>query len=281
MLMMTKCVTSLYARAGFVAALVLLLASPAAAQFRPRPLNDSATAEKYHIEGAVNLWYPTADIFISSESLGIVGTKIDAKQDLGLKDQRFPDLRLVLKPATKHKFRLQYIPILYVQTAAPSRAIVFNGQRYPVSISVDSTLDWKAYRLGYEYDFVTNNRGFGGFIVEAKYTDVRIALKSTTLNLNEFARARAPIPAIGGIARVYVVPNISLTGEITGFKFPENLIKGDSAHYFDFDVYGTLNFTNYIGLQVGYRNLDVGYVIKADAGTFTLKGPYFGVVARY
>ena len=146
---------------------------------------------------------------------------------------------------------------------------------------VDSTLDWKAYRLGYEYDFVTTNRGFGGFIVEAKLTDVRVQLRSPLKNIDEFTRTRAAVPAIGGIARVYVVPNIAVSVELTGFKFPKNIIKNNSAHYVDVDVYGTWNLTNNIGAQVGYRSLDLGYVIKTDTGTFKLNGAYFGVVGRY
>src|SRR5258708_35043247 len=83
-----------------LSAWLVLLAAPAGAQFRPQPLNDPPTGEKYFVEGAVNLWVPTADILVSSESLGQTPTLIDAKQDLGLEDKRFPDLRLVLTPST-------------------------------------------------------------------------------------------------------------------------------------------------------------------------------------
>jgi hypothetical protein len=259
--------------------LVLAAAAPARAQYQPRPLNDPATGESYHIEGAANYWMPTADMFVSSEGLGQTPTLIDFKKDLGLQDQRFPNLRLVLKASSGNKFFLQFTPITYTQTGSTPRTIIFNGQRYPVNVPVNSTLEWKAYRIGYEYDFVKMNRGYGGFILEAKYTDVRVELKTPLLD--EFAHAQAPIPALGGVVRVYVVPNISVTAEVTGFKLPDKLIKNSSAHYVDFDIYGTLNFTNNFGVQGGYRSLDVGYAIKTDTGTFTMKGPYIGGVVRY
>src|SRR6185369_14083873 len=123
-------------------------------------------------------------------------------------------------------------------------------------------------------------RGFAGFVIEAKYTDVQILLDASPV-ATEFARARAPIPAIGGIGRMYIVPNISITGEFTGFKLPKDLVKDTSAHYIDFDLYGTVNFTNNVGAQFGYRTLDVGFVVDEDTGVFKLKGIYFGVVARY
>ena len=95
------------------------------------------------------------------------------------------------------------------------------------------------------------------------------------------AHARAPIPALGGIGRFYVVPNISITGELTAFKIPDSVNNQYNAHYIDVDVYGTLNFTNNVGVQAGYRVLNVGYLIKTDTGSFVLKGPYIGAVLRY
>lgn len=254
-------------------------ATPAQAQFQPRPLNEPATGEIYHIEGAVGLWFPGADILVASERFGIEGTSIDFKTDLGLQNKKLPDLRLVLSPSRRHKFRFEFLPIKYEQTATLRKDVVFNGIRYRLGLPVNSTLNWRAYRIGYEFDFIAVNRGFAGFVVEAKYTDVDVELLSSLAT--EFARARAPIPAIGGIGRFYVVPNISITGEFTGFKLPENLIKDAKAHYVDFDLYGTVNFTNNVGAQVGYRSLDVGYLNDSDTGSFRLKGMYLGVVARY
>jgi hypothetical protein len=267
-----------YAWAGLTVA-AILLASPASAQYRPRPLNDPATGEAFRVEGSVSWWRPTADMNIASEGFGIPGTSIDFKKDLGMTDHSFPALNLVLKPADRHKFRMQYIPIKYEAQSSLRREVVFNGQRYATNLPVNSSLDWRAFRFNYEFDFVNKNRGYAGFIVEAKYTDVRADLRSPIAS--EFAQARFPVPALGGVGRVYVVPNISVTGEFTAFTIPDSIDDRYNAHYFDFDLYGTVNFNNNIGVQGGYRTLDLGYLIKTDAGNLTLKGIYFGVVARY
>ncbi len=258
---------------------LLFAASPARAQYRPRPLNDPATGELFHIEADAGFWTPSADMTVASESLGIKGTTIDLKSDLGMTDQRFPALNLQLRPARSHHFRLQYIPITYDGSTVLQHDLIFNGIRYPAIVPVNSTLDWKAYRFGYQYDFLVKNRGFAGFIMEAKYTDVRVELDSQFRQ--EFAHARAPIPAIGGIGRFYVVPNISITGEVTGFKIPDSIDSRYNAHYVDVDIYGTVNFTNNVGVKAGYRSLDLGYLIKEDQGSFVLKGLYFGAVLRY
>jgi len=266
---------------GALTAAVLLVASTAAAQFTPRSLNDPATGEQFHIEGAAGFWMPSANMSIASEALGIVGSTIDFKKDLGLTDQRLSELQVVGRPARRHKLRFAYIPIDYVQDNGFKipHDIIFNGQKYASGIPTNSELLWKAYRFAYEYDFITRNRGFGGFIVEAKYTDVTASLETPVVN--QFIHAKAPIPAIGGIARYYVVPNISITGEVTGVKIPDSISKEYKAHYADVDIYGTLNFTNNIGVQGGFRSIDVGYHVDSDTGSFVLRGIYFGVVARY
>ena len=268
-----------YALVFFITSFVLL-AAPARAQFKPRPINDPATGESYHIEAAAGFWFPAAELSISSQQFGIQGSSIDFTKDLGLTDRRFPELRLEVRGG-RSKLRLQYIPIKYEQTGTLPREIIFNGQRYRVGLPVTSSLDWKAYRAGYEYDFVRRDRGFAGFILELKYTDVSASLTSTAPLIAEAIQARAPIPAIGLNFRAYVVPNVSITGEVTGFKLPERLVKDTQGHYLDIDVYATLNFTNNVGVQAGYRSLDVGYVVKTDTGSFLLKGLYFRLVARY
>ena len=264
---------------------VLLTAGPAFAQYKPRPLDDPPTGESYHIEGSVGFWFPSSDLTVASSGggflTGIGGTDINAQRDLGMpSSQTVPDFELILKPARRHKLRAIYIPIQFQGSTTLTRTVVFNGQQYRLGIPVASTLDWHAARFNYEFDFIANNRGFGGFIVEAKYTDVQVELDAPTFNLAEFARARAPIPALGGIGRFYVVPNVSITGELTAFKLP-SIEDKYAGHYVDLDIYGTLNFTNNIGVKGGFRSLNMGYLIKQDTGAFTMNGIYFAAVVRY
>jgi len=273
--------SAIRAYAAFSIALAFVFAAaPAQAQFRPAAISEPPTGEQYHIEGAAGFWFPASTISASSEGFDIQGTTIDFKTDLGLKDKKLSYLRLVLSPSRRHKFRFEFIPIKYNQSATVRKRIIFNGIAYNVGLPVKSELFWKAYRIAYEFDFISTDRGFAGFVLDAKYTDVKILLDASPV-ATEFARARAPIPAIGGIGRVYVVPNISITGEFTGFKLPKDLVKDTSAHFIDFDLYGTINFTNKLGAQIGYRVLDVEYIAETDIGTFKEKGIYFGVVARY
>jgi hypothetical protein len=257
----------------------LLVAAPARAQYAPKGVSDRATGETYHVEIGYYFWNPTPEIAITSEALGIIGSRIDFISDLGIEQKRFGQLKVVLRPAKKHKFRFEYTPISYQATGTLSRDIIFNGIKYPIALPVNTDFKWNAYRFGYEWDFVYTDRGFLGLVLEAKYTDVQTTL--TNVLDTEFVQAQAPIPAIGAIGRVYVAPNISITGEFTGFKLPDSINEDYRAKYFDFDVYGTVNFTDHAGAQVGYRSFNVVYKVKRDDGELNLKGLYFGGAVRF
>jgi hypothetical protein len=267
-------------RIAAISVALILVAIPASAQFGAQSLSEPATGETYHVEVGGGLFSPTPTLFITSEGLGIPGDQIDFVREFGLDNKTFTQLRLALRPARKHKFRYEFLPIRYEKETTITRSIVFNGQRYNVSLPVLAELKWNAMRFTYEYDFVYNDRGFFGLVLDLKYTDVEAALTNAIIG-REFAHAQAPVPAIGGTGRVYVVPNISITGEFTLFKLPSSFDEDYQASYYDFDLYGTVNFNNYIGVQGGFRRLSVFYQLERDTGQMKMKGLYFGAVARF
>lgn len=257
-----------------------LAAQPASAQYGVRGMSDRATGETYHVELSGNLWSPTPTVLITSESLGIIGSQIDFVEDLAIEKHTHKQLKVVLRPGTKHKFRFEFTPMKYEAESRLTRTIVFNGQRFDLSIPVLTELNWKAYRFGYEWDFVYQDRGFVGLLLDVKYTDIAARLSNVIVG-QEFVHAKAPIPAIGVIGRVYPVPNISITGEFSGFKLPESIDENYRTSYYDFDLYGTVNFTDNVGAQAGYRRLTVFYRIDEDEGDLRMKGLYFGGVVRF
>lgn len=260
-------------------ALCATAAAPAEAQYRQ--LSDPATGEKYNIEVSYGVWNPSPDMVINVAGFGIPGTDIDFVNDLGIEKKKFNNLKVTLRPARKHKFRIEFIPIKYtVDDVVLRKEIIFNGQRYNVGLPVNAEAKWNAWRFAYEYDFIYRDRGFLGVVAEAKYTDVRAEFASPVTT--EFARARAPIPAIGLIGRGYVARNVSLTGEFTMFRLLNREEDKNQGSYYDFDLYGTINFTNNVGAQVGYRSLDVSYLVDLEnKGDFKLNGVYFSGVVRF
>jgi len=154
-----------------------LLAAPARAQYAPKGVSDRATGETYHVEIGGYFWNPTPDISITSESLGIIGSRIDFVTDLGIEKARFRQVKVVLRPAKKHKFRFEYTPVSYHAAGTLSRDLVFNGILYSIALPVTTDFQWNAYRFGYEWDFIYTDRGqLVGHIVQcAVWIDRKVA----------------------------------------------------------------------------------------------------------
>jgi len=264
-----------------VLCLSVLLPASAAAQYGVRgSVPDPATGESYHLEVSGLLWSPTPTLLISSESLGIAGDQIDFVNDFGFENTRFRQLRVALRPARKHKLRFEYTPISYSSEGLLSRSVVFNGQRFDISLPVQADVRWRAMRFGYEWDFIYRDRGYLGLLIDAKYTDVQASLENRIVG-REFVSARAPIPTVGVVGRGYVLPNVSITGEFSLFRLPEGIDENYQGRYYDFDLYGTVNFTDNFGAQGGYRSLTVFYRVDDDTGDLKLRGMYFGGVIRF
>jgi hypothetical protein len=269
------------AKFAVVAALTmfaLLLAAPARAQYNAPPLSGLAVGERYHVELAGTLWNPTLVGTVSSEEFGLLGSNLDFVTDLGFEQTRFQDLRIVLRPAKKHRIRLQYTPIVYTGDSTLRRTVTFNGINFEAALPVTSEFDWKVWRFGYEYDFVYRDRGFVGVLLEGRYTSFAASL--TALTKSEFTSAKAPLPAIGIVGRGYVAPNVALNFEFSGMKLPDVSPKYQ-ANYYDWDISGTVNFTNNVGVEMGWRRMTTFLNIEHDSGDFKFQGLWFGVALRY
>lgn len=258
--------------------LTIAAPSPAAAQYFGQP-SDLPIGEDYHVELLGGLWTPTPDITISSDAFGIAGSSIDFANDLGIGSKRFGELRLRLRPARKHRFRIDYVPINYSASTVVERRIVFRGIAYDIGVPVSTSITWHAWRLGYEYDIVHRSRGYFGIILEAKYTDVEASLDTSFGR--EYTRARGPIPAIGGVVRVYPLQALAITAEVSIFRLPGNVLDNYRGEYVDLDISGTLSFTRNLGAQVGYRSLDLNVTTDEDVGSLKLAGLYFGGLVRF
>ena len=261
-----------------VAVAVLGWGRVADAQYRPA--SEAAIGEKYHIEGGFAFWDPDLTLIVSSEAIGIAGDDVDLVNDLGIDSKKLRTFNLVLRPATKHKFRFQYLPLKYEAEAIVPREFIFNGLRYRVGLPVNTSADLTTYRFGYEYDFLYFPRGYVGVLLDLKYTDVDVTLSSPIGT--GFTRQVAPIPGAGVAGRGYLAKNVSVTGEVTYFRIPNKLGKDEfGGRYLEYDFYGTVNFTQNVGAQVGYRSIHAEYFEDLDAGDLKFRGWYFGGVFRY
>jgi hypothetical protein len=259
--------------------LSLLAIVPAFAQFNaPAPI---APGEDYRVEVGAMFWSPTPELAINSDSLDVIGVgEVDFVQEFAIEKKRFTEYRVTLKPGRKHKLRFQYIPISYdPEPVILERTIVFAGRTFNVGLPADADVEWRMYRFGYEYDFVSRTQGFLGVIAELKHNNVRAQIDSPIGT--ELAEETAPVPGIGIIGRGYLTEYVSITGEFTGFKMLDSFTEEFDGEFWDFDIYGTVSLGRNVGVQAGYRSIDVEYVGGEDLGRLKLKGLYFGGVVRF
>src|SRR5262249_10877422 len=150
---------------------------------------------------------------------------------------------------------------------------------YATGDVVSSTLTWNAWKVGYEYDFLTDSRYYVGGLIALKDVAVTGTLSDAASGPST-ASVQVPMPGIGGTARYYLLPNLSVTGEIIYFALPGSAIASTSGHAVDVDAYATFNLIKYVGVQAGFRSFDATYTETQNTGTFTVRGAYVGVVVR-
>ena len=215
------------------------------------PTSERATGENYHVEVGGYFWNPTPTSRSRAElRSGIVGDLIDFVEDLGIEKTNFRQLKVVLRPATKHKFRFEYTPIKYEQpdgTASPEPRLQRHLQPRAAGLD-DAQMERLSLRLRVRLHLsrprVLRDPARGE--VHRRRGDAR------ERHRREFVRARAPIPAIGAIGRVYVAPEHLDHRRVRRLQ-AARVGRGLRGKFFDFDIYGTVNLTDHFGGQVGYR----------------------------
>jgi hypothetical protein len=262
-------------RAGLVVSVLsvtLVALSSAAVQAQSA---EQPPSERFHVEFGTVWWRPAPELTIQTATSTAFGvTDFDFADEFGLDTKSFSEIRLVLKPARKHKVRVSYVPVNYEQTSTLRQPIAFDGATFFGSAALN--IKWNLWRFGYEWDFISTERGFFGILADVKYNKVSAAVQS------RFAagasKAQAAFPGIGVIGRGYVHRNVAISGELTGFKLVGGSVEGS---FLDFDVSATANIFKSFGVLGGYRAVNADYVVDEDIGNLKLSGVYFGIVSRF
>jgi len=256
---------------GFAVA-ILAIAWPVLAQ------DDAAlpAGERFHVEFATMWWWASPTFELQSGSLAEIGnTSVDFTTTFGLTRERFSDLRAVGKLARKHRLRFSYVRMRYEAATTLSSPIVFGDRQFRGATS--ASVNWDLWRFGYQWNFISRSRGLLGVVGELKYNDFNAAASAGVAGAVQ--DVQAPIPTVGVAGRVYVLPNVAVSGEFTGIKVPNNGSLAGS--FYDFDVSVTGNIGRHFGIQGGFRSVSTDYLIDLDRGSLGVQGAYAGVVSRF
>jgi len=269
-------------RCAAVAGLVLGLAAPgvAQAQMRSKPSTASLPlGEQYKVEVSGAWWTPTPLGVIASSQPTVLGSDVSFTTDLGYTKTRFRDFGVTMRPAKKHKLKFEFTPIEYSSSATLQRTLVFNGVSFPVSVPIESSFSWKVWRFGYEYDFLYRSRFYAGVVAEVRGTEVT-ANVSSVIGSGTTA-ARAPLPALGLVGRVYPLRDLAVDVGFTTFSVPNSLLKTVHGNYRDWNVSTTVDFGKNFGVKVGWRRLTTTLTMDNYSGNLDFQGMWWGAVLRY
>jgi len=234
-------------------------------------------AEDHVAEIGVMFWKPSPELVLSTDAAGGSAlSTVDFVQEFGVEDKTFPEFRAVF--GRNHKFRVSYVKSSYDEAATIQRTFVFQGRTFTVGAPATMDFEWELWKLGYEWDFVSRERGFFGLVADLKYNKITASVESTALSSPAAADTTAPVPTIGVIGRGYVAPMVAITGEFTGLKISSGEF---DVKFTDFDISGTVSFGRFVGAQLGYRSVIVDYVVDEDTGELKLQGLYFGGLVRF
>ncbi|HUK34242.1 MAG TPA: hypothetical protein VLV86_10045 [Vicinamibacterales bacterium] len=250
--------------------------------------------EDYRVEFSAGAWVtrPSTVNYSDTETItstsGTVattttlnGSLVDFRSLLGLSYQTFPEGHLTVKIAPKQKLRGEYIPLLYKQTVESLPAtIYFNGQTYAAGQTVESTYHWNEWKLIYEYDWLTFDRGFVG--PQAALSSMNVSAATANSAQSGTASVNILMPGLGAVGRYYLMDKLSVTVDFLGFLLPG----GDTsthAHSLEIDGNVTYNFNKHVGAQIGVRAWDAGHVWNSplNTGSITVVGPYVGGTGRF
>ena len=246
-----------------------VFAAPVHAQVLP--------AEDHVVELGVMFWTPSPELTLSTDALsGSSISEVDFVEEFGIEDKMFPEFRAVL--GRNHKFRLSYVKFEYAEDTTIERTFTFRGRTFSVGAPATTDIKWDLWKFGYEWDFISRERGFLGVVVDLKYNKIDALVDSPVLRSSATTEVTAPVPTIGVIGRGYLLPMLAITGEFSGLSISRDDFE---AKFFDFDISGTVSLGRHVGAQAGYRSVVVDYLTDEDSGDLKMKGPYFGGVVRF
>lgn len=254
---------------AILAALVFLCPAISWAEY------DLFNAEDYNFELEGRYWKPKLDSTVKIVENDI-GTDVKLVDDLGFDEKEdFGEARGQVKFFGKHKFNFSYLPLKWDADTTLTRTIEFNGQTYTAGTRVQSKLEMKMFKGGYEYDLIANRFGFLGFTLDVLLTDFYMEMKAPSMALDEKYDATVPIPMIGLSGRVIPIKWVSVTGKISGLPM------GKYGYILDAEASLDINPVKYVGISVGYRFLKMDLEYDDNKADFKLDGPFAALKVRF
>ena len=258
--------------------------SYALAQEEPVQKNESAVSvpqdskqspgPKIEFEG--RYWRPALSGSVKAVSANI-GSGIDIKDDLGLKNEGIPEGKFTWYTGPSSSLRLSYFQVGYDGDNRLERTIQFKGKEFTAGTNVQTNADIKDAKLGWAWQFINlaNGKIKLGTLLEASLVNVTYTIKNTSGLIDEKQSFMAPVPAIGCALDVAPWKWMDLFLDLSGLPL------GSYGHTFNVETgIKFVPITNF-SIVCGYRYFDLDYENKPDFLKVKLSGPFVGATLRF
>ncbi|MFH1227707.1 MAG: hypothetical protein V1701_07370 [Planctomycetota bacterium] len=219
----------------------------------------------------------------------LAGTKLDLKNDLGIRDSVIvPELELKISPPIFKTIVVSYGTGSFTGRRIIGQDIYFGGKTFNASDTIKTSMDVTVGSLMVQWDFApasllkafpSLNSGEFGLLLGANYLGFDTKVTSASSGLNTSEMANVPIPVIGGFMEVGFMEKFkfSLTATLFNLKSAKlgpNQVKASYANL-SFDV--KMNVYKNIPIGLGYRSISLSSELKGGS-TFSadtaMKGFY-------
>jgi outer membrane protein len=234
------------------------------------------TSSAFEIGARGYYWFPSLDGKLRVDEAAIIGDTIDFENDLAIEDEDYPSVEAFVG-AGKHHLDLGYTKVDYSGSNVLTRTIIFNGETYPVSSLVSSSIEYKMIDFHYQYDFINLENALAGFslggVFQVKYLDGEVSLKAA--GLDEKEDFTLPIPMVGLNLHIGIIADI-LEARVRGTAMTYS---GDSMY----ELVGDISWTPFpfIGIHGGYKT----FVIDVDEEDvlldYDMSGPYAAITISF
>jgi hypothetical protein len=235
-----------------------------------------AAGANVEFEGAY--WMPGLSANGKLTSSGI-GTDINFKNDLGVKDENFPYGKFTWYLNPTNRLVLSYGQTQYKGDKVVERTIQFGGKTYTVGTRVLSQLDLKYLSLGWNWQFFQAEGGRFklGTILELKnfWADASLDAPNLVPPVKESTSFTAPLPAVGLSMNIYPHRRFEIYGQVSG------MFAGNWGYFLEAEAGIKFFPLEFLSVTGGYKLLEVEAKKDPDSAKVNLSGPFIGATLRF
>lgn len=251
------------------------------------PLVIFSDGPRFEFEG--RYWYPTLSMYIHLDEIDtdnddineliedVLGTRFDIKEELGIRDQNYPEGRITWHTGSRSRIRFSYLKFLLRGDTDLKRDVRYDGHRFELGARIKTDIDMKYFRLAWIWQFIDYDEGLFQFgtVLEAKGFWIDAKIEAPEFNETGEGDVYFGFPTLGFAVDLNPNAMVNAFAEISGvyaFKF---------GHFYDFEAGVKFAPTERITLTGGYRTFELKPQYEDEYLRFRISGPFLGASMRF